>query len=323
MIKYLLSILYVIPLMLFWNGLIASILNIPHHISGSSFGIGMVFSYIIASRADKKGYSWWKNFLIFGFLSTGIPLIGIIKLITLHFAPENTQIKNKENTSIFQNFVKLQVDKFSYYDINKLDYKIILKNNSFEEYIELFENNRLNNIDIIMNLTESDYEKIGIKYIGDIKRLMKIFSKKEIHKNLNIYKNIIEKENNDIIEQNKELEKIFITKNQLDYIGHEINNLNKEHIMFIEHLGNYENLVRFLKYIYEESEYSDDFRQMESNIIKRFGYEIFPIISNWAISVSKYNRIIDEENMKLFKKRLVQEISFFYKIYEEYIVKNN
>jgi hypothetical protein len=62
-----------------------------------------------------------------------------------------------------------------------------------EEYIALFESNKLNDLSIIMDLTENDYEKLGIKFMGDRKRLLKIFSKYEI----NNYKKSIKTEYED------------------------------------------------------------------------------------------------------------------------------
>lgn len=75
----------------------------------------------------------------------------------------------------------------NYQDIKNIDYKKVLKCNSLEEYIDLFEKNRLDDIEIIMTLTENDYEKIGINILGDKKRLVNVFSKNELNKHFNEY----------------------------------------------------------------------------------------------------------------------------------------
>ena len=54
----------------------------------------------------------------------------------------------------------------------------VLLNNNLGEYIEIFENQKLDNIEILKNLTENDYEKIGITILGDRKKLLRIFSNK-------------------------------------------------------------------------------------------------------------------------------------------------
>jgi|GEM_PF-3658522 len=53
-----------------------------------------------------------------------------------------------------------------------------------------------------MSLSENDYEKIGVKYLGDIKKLIFIFSEKELIKNYQTYQNIENK--NIIIFKNEE-----------------------------------------------------------------------------------------------------------------------
>ena len=93
--KYFLSILYVLFLYFFWVGLISSSLGLKPPAGAVAFVFGLFLAYPIASNAEKKGYSWWKNFLVFGFLSTGMPLIGIVKLI--HLLNTNKRADNNPN----------------------------------------------------------------------------------------------------------------------------------------------------------------------------------------------------------------------------------
>jgi len=81
--KYLLSILYLVILFFFWCGIIPTLFNFKSPAGAIAFATGLLFIYPIANIAEKKGFSWWKHFLLFGFLSTGIPLIGIIKIIQI------------------------------------------------------------------------------------------------------------------------------------------------------------------------------------------------------------------------------------------------
>lgn len=53
--------------------------------------------------------------------------------------------------------------------------KEILAQNNLVEYVELFETHKLNTIDDLKELTESDYTEIGITALGDRKRLVKLF----------------------------------------------------------------------------------------------------------------------------------------------------
>ena len=56
------------------------------------------------------------------------------------------------------------------------NYKDILSDNNLGEYINIFTQNRLTEISIITELTDSDLEKIGITIMGDRKKILKIFS---------------------------------------------------------------------------------------------------------------------------------------------------
>jgi hypothetical protein len=53
----------------------------------------------------------------------------------------------------------------------------ILKENGLEQYITVFENQGLTDIDTILSLNEQDFEKIGIEKLGDRKRLINVLNK--------------------------------------------------------------------------------------------------------------------------------------------------
>jgi hypothetical protein len=55
------------------------------------------------------------------------------------------------------------------------NWKDVLMENSLGDYIELFEKNKLTDIEIISELTESDLEKLGITIMGDRKKILKTF----------------------------------------------------------------------------------------------------------------------------------------------------
>ena len=102
--RILLSIPYVIFLLIFWAAIHDFVLTplgfgVPEPermglIKGVSilwFTFGISLAYTIAKKAMKNGYSWWKNFLLYGLLSTGIPgmqiigiIIGILRAVQLY-----------------------------------------------------------------------------------------------------------------------------------------------------------------------------------------------------------------------------------------------
>jgi len=91
-----LSILYLGFLYFFWCGIIPVLFGYSSsYVGPGAFVFGLFFIYPIAKNAEKKGYSWWKHFLIFAFLSTGIPIIGIIKYFQIKKAP-NKIVENRE-----------------------------------------------------------------------------------------------------------------------------------------------------------------------------------------------------------------------------------
>jgi hypothetical protein len=57
------------------------------------------------------------------------------------------------------------------------NYKDILLENDLNEYVDLFEKNKLTDISVISSLTEADLEKLGITIMGDRKLIMRIFAR--------------------------------------------------------------------------------------------------------------------------------------------------
>jgi hypothetical protein len=53
----------------------------------------------------------------------------------------------------------------------------ILTENDLADYISVFEQNKLNSIELSSDITESDYEKTGISALGNRKKLLKLFFK--------------------------------------------------------------------------------------------------------------------------------------------------
>ena len=89
--RYLLSVLYALLVFILWTFGAAALGSASMGFGASGTIIGLFSPYYIANVAEKKGYSWLKHFLIFGFFA-GIPMIGIIKSIQIKIkkVPENT-----------------------------------------------------------------------------------------------------------------------------------------------------------------------------------------------------------------------------------------
>jgi len=62
----------------------------------------------------------------------------------------------------------------------------VLINNDLGEYIQLFEEHKLDRIEILKDMTEKDYENIGVIAIGDRKRLVNLFSLQEPNDELKV-----------------------------------------------------------------------------------------------------------------------------------------
>jgi hypothetical protein len=54
----------------------------------------------------------------------------------------------------------------------------VLKENGLAQYISVFENQKIIDIDTILSLSEQDLEKIGVETLGDRKRLIKVLHKR-------------------------------------------------------------------------------------------------------------------------------------------------
>jgi hypothetical protein len=112
----------------------------------------------------------------------GIIIVGFFFLWWLwlwSYGPKSRQkitlSKKKERNSIFES--KQRLIKF----IGK-NWKDILLENNLGEYFDLFENDKLTDLEMISELTESDLEKLGISIMGDRKKILKIFSQNEFSK---------------------------------------------------------------------------------------------------------------------------------------------
>ena len=57
------------------------------------------------------------------------------------------------------------------------NWKDMFLENNLEEYCDIFEKNKLTDLDIIAELNETDLEKLGITIMGDRKKILKIISK--------------------------------------------------------------------------------------------------------------------------------------------------
>ncbi|MCM1236461.1 MAG: SAM domain-containing protein [Ruminococcus flavefaciens] len=67
----------------------------------------------------------------------------------------------------------------------KKELKQDLKSINFDKYIEIFEREGLNDFSDLKNLTEEDYEKIGVSALGDRKKLVKLYSCQEMMLSIN------------------------------------------------------------------------------------------------------------------------------------------
>jgi hypothetical protein len=54
----------------------------------------------------------------------------------------------------------------------------ILENNNLQDFILIFEKNKILDIETASELTDTDLEKIGISALGDRKKILRIFSQK-------------------------------------------------------------------------------------------------------------------------------------------------
>jgi uncharacterized protein YeeX (DUF496 family) len=123
--------------------------------------------FIKRGLAYRKTYAW--QWYLFGSLLLVGPFIAFSclknRLNDLHFHVKNNNASNNQREP---NHLSRFIGK---------NYKDILLENNLNEYIDLFERNKLTDIYIISSLSESDLEKIGIAIMGDRKLILKIFSR--------------------------------------------------------------------------------------------------------------------------------------------------
>jgi hypothetical protein len=163
--RYLLSFLCFIPLYFFWCGIIPVLFELKPPAGAIAFVSGLFFVYPIANRAERKGYSWWKHFLIFGFLSTGIPIIGIIKLIQINKVKNNILINGNIKTSEC---------------VNKISKNITDEKTEMEIWLE----NYYNGTSIQKEKYLNDIKSNPIKWVGNVEDVNK--------SSINIKDNVLE-----------------------------------------------------------------------------------------------------------------------------------
>lgn len=84
---------------------------------------------------------------------------------------------------------------------------------------------------------------------------------------------------------------------------------------FFLNISKTDNLISFLKFIYENSDHSDDLRIKESNIIKKYGDKLYPIISNWAVTVYRGCTMENIDNNKnLILNAIKKELPYYFNI---------
>jgi len=69
----------------------------------------------------------------------------------------------------------------------------ILEKNNLTEYIELFEQHKILDADILSELSEPELEKIGITALGDRKKILKLFQKNNNKQSSNSEANNVQK----------------------------------------------------------------------------------------------------------------------------------
>jgi len=77
-----------------------------------------------------------------------------------------------------------------------------LNENELGQYVSIFEENKLNSLDLLSDLTEDDYIKLGISLMGDRKKLLKIFNKNDFSENTS---RVLPKNGQSVYEQNNQI----------------------------------------------------------------------------------------------------------------------
>ena len=118
----------------------------------------IVLSIIFAIIGGIVAYNKRRSVIGWGLLCGLFWVIPLIVVVSMSKLNDNSNTKN----------IPLNlVDK---------NWKDIFLENNLEEYIGVFEKNKLTDLNIIMELNESDLEKLGIDIMGDRKKILKIFS---------------------------------------------------------------------------------------------------------------------------------------------------
>jgi len=131
------------------------------------FGIGFIIPLLLGANimisviVGVIGFSLLSAFFIYGYKC---------------LVDESIERTNKNNIQSEENIKKEEIKKNEEENMN-LKFRHILENNGLGKYITLFEKNNLIDINIISELNENDYEKLGIELMGDRKILLKIFKK--------------------------------------------------------------------------------------------------------------------------------------------------
>jgi hypothetical protein len=158
--------------------------------------IYFIFCIIVACGASNRGRSGIGFFLISLILT---PLIGFIILIILGEKKNINENINQNVTVNVSGQVSIpskvneyeqqknlvqdrlnQNEKIKIKNIAKYNFIEILKKNNLDEYIEIFNSNKLIEIDVVKDLNEDDLDNIGITILGDRKKIINII------KNINI-----------------------------------------------------------------------------------------------------------------------------------------
>ena len=94
-------------------------------------------------------------------------IMGISSFINSNKKTENITVKTIPEEDVKQNNDSIK---------ENLIERILLENN-LSEYIEVFKRNKLDDLNILSTINETDLEKMGIDILGDRKRLLQIFAK--------------------------------------------------------------------------------------------------------------------------------------------------
>jgi hypothetical protein len=172
-------------------------------------GVTMPFIYFIYTQIKNQ------NDLTFGFLfglQSGAYIIFIGLILSFVFLLKALKIDANE-----------VIHKNSYEYIKNINFSKMLIKSNLENYTDLFNDNHLNDIELVVNLTEHDIERLGVINMGDRKKIIQLINdirylKEYSLKNLksyNIVKYIILENLDEDIHENKKIENILNSQNKL------------------------------------------------------------------------------------------------------------